>query len=114
MRKAGTAGALAASIRQRRWRASRREISPRQRPTDVAQVDERSRKSGRSFAVGRKDGGDVRRQQIEAWAAAEARQPALFELKTDYRPRAERNADGRYREPSLLDSVRGERQGVYR
>ena len=47
---------------------------------------------------------DLRRRQTEAWAKAEARQPALFELKTDCRPRAERTAAGRYRQPSLLDS----------
>jgi hypothetical protein len=50
---------------------------------------------------------DLRRQQMEAWAKAEARQLALFELKTDCRPRAERTASGRYQEPSLLDSMRG-------
>ena len=47
---------------------------------------------------------ELRRQQIEAWTKAEARQPALFELKTDCRPRSERSAAGRYRQPSLLDS----------
>jgi hypothetical protein len=30
-------------------------------------------------------------------------QPALFELRDDYRPQAARTAAGRYREPSLLD-----------
>ena len=46
---------------------------------------------------------ELRRRQLEAWARAEAQQPALFELKTDSRPRAERTADGRYRQPSLSD-----------
>jgi hypothetical protein len=50
---------------------------------------------------------DLRRQQMKAWAKAERRQPALFELMTDCRPRSERSAEGRYRQPSLLDSNRG-------
>jgi hypothetical protein len=48
---------------------------------------------------------DLRRQQLETWKKNEARQPALFELQTDCRPRAERTAAGRYREPSLLDGM---------
>jgi hypothetical protein len=48
---------------------------------------------------------ELRRQQIEAWKKSEAHQPALFELRTDCRPRAERTAEGRYREPSLLDGM---------
>lgn len=48
---------------------------------------------------------DLRRQQMEAWKKSEARQPALFELRTDHRPRAERTAAGRYREPSLLHGM---------
>lgn len=47
---------------------------------------------------------DLRRQQLEAWKKSEARQPALFE-QTDYRPRADRTAAGRYLEPSLLHSM---------
>jgi hypothetical protein len=47
---------------------------------------------------------ELRREQLEAWKKSEARQPALFELKTDCRPRSERTAAGRYQEPSLLDS----------
>jgi len=43
-----------------------------------------------------------RRAQIETWKAARPEQPALFALKEDCRPRAERHADDRYREPSLL------------
>ena len=50
---------------------------------------------------------DLRREQLEAWQRNKMRQPALFELRTDHRPRAERTASGRYREPSLLDSMRG-------
>jgi hypothetical protein len=53
---------------------------------------------------------DVRRRQLEAWKKSEARQLALFDMRTDHRPRAERCATGRYREPSLLDSLRGESQ----
>jgi hypothetical protein len=47
----------------------------------------------------------LRRQQIETWRADAQRQPALFELRHDCRPRAERSAAGRYREPSLLDGL---------
>jgi len=42
----------------------------------------------------------LRREQMRA--AANARQPALFELKDDRRPSAERTAAGRYLEPSLF------------
>jgi hypothetical protein len=49
---------------------------------------------------------ELRRQQLEAWHAAQARQLALFELKTDCRPDAERSAAGRYREPTFLDLIR--------
>jgi hypothetical protein len=50
---------------------------------------------------------DLRRQQLEAWKDAEARQLALFELKQDRRPIAERSAAARYSEPSLLDKIYG-------
>ena len=53
---------------------------------------------------------ELRREQLEARKEAEARQPALFELRTDCRPRSERTVDGRYRQPSLLESMRGEGQ----
>jgi hypothetical protein len=46
---------------------------------------------------------ELRRQQLEAWRKAEGRQPALFELCEDFRPKAERTAAGRYREPSILE-----------
>ena len=45
---------------------------------------------------------ELRRDQIEAWKAAQPQQPALFEMNDDCRPKAERTADGRYREPTLL------------
>jgi len=48
---------------------------------------------------------EIRRQQLEAWKAAQMTQPALFELKTDSRPLAERTAAGRYQEPSLLHLI---------
>ena len=33
---------------------------------------------------------ELRREQIDAWKASQPRQPALFELKDDSRPEAER------------------------
>jgi hypothetical protein len=48
---------------------------------------------------------ELRRQQLEVWKTARPSQPALFELKGDYRPEAERTAAGRYREPTLLDFI---------
>ena len=48
---------------------------------------------------------DLRRQQLEAWKAAQARQDALFELKDDCRPEAERTAAGRFQEPSLFANI---------
>lgn len=47
-----------------------------------------------------------RREQLEAWRAAQPRQPALFEMKDDSRPAAERTAAGRYQEPTLLALLR--------
>lgn len=49
---------------------------------------------------------ELRRQQLEAWRAAQAEQPALFELKRDCRPEAERTASGRYEQPTLLERMR--------
>ena len=49
---------------------------------------------------------ELRREQLEAWKAAQPRQPALFELKDDSRPAAERTAAGRYIEPTLLSILR--------
>lgn len=45
---------------------------------------------------------ELRRQQLEAWRAEQARQLALFELKDDRRPLTERTAAGRYAEPTLF------------
>ncbi|MGD0142026.1 MAG: hypothetical protein ABSC92_02595 [Rhizomicrobium sp.] len=42
----------------------------------------------------------LRKEQVQA--AANAKQPALFVLVDDSRPRAERTAAGRYNEPSLF------------
>jgi len=47
---------------------------------------------------------ELRREQKKAFV--EARQPALFELKQDWRPVTERTAAGRYLEPSLFDTGR--------
>ena len=47
-----------------------------------------------------------RREQLEAWKAAQPRQPSLFDLKDDTRPAAERTAAGRYLEPTLLSFLR--------
>ena len=44
----------------------------------------------------------LRRRQVDEWKQARPDQPALFEMKADTRPLAERRAAGRYREPSLL------------
>jgi hypothetical protein len=46
---------------------------------------------------------ESRRRQLEAWEAARPAQPALFPLLEDSRPKPERQAAGRYREPGLLD-----------
>jgi hypothetical protein len=54
---------------------------------------------------------ELRRRQLEAWQAAQPRQLALFELRDDCRPAAERTAAGRYQEPTLFSLIpaRGER-----
>jgi hypothetical protein len=44
----------------------------------------------------------LRFRQEQLAAARQAEQPALFELREDCRPPAERSAAGRYREPSLF------------
>lgn len=51
---------------------------------------------------------ELRRAQLEAWRAEQARQLILFELKEDCRPEAERTAAGRYREPTLLGLMAGD------
>jgi hypothetical protein len=38
---------------------------------------------------------ELRCDQLEAWKAAQPRQPVLFELRDDSRPAAERTAAGR-------------------
>jgi hypothetical protein len=48
---------------------------------------------------------ELRRQQLEAWQAEQARQLALFELKDDSRPVVERTAAGRYLEPTLFARI---------
>ena len=45
---------------------------------------------------------ELRRQQLEAWKAAQDEQPALFELRDDCRPVTERTTAGRYQEPTFL------------
>lgn len=50
---------------------------------------------------------DLRRQQLEAWKAAQPRQLALFELREDCRPQPERTAARRYREPTLFADFTG-------
>jgi hypothetical protein len=48
---------------------------------------------------------ELRRQQLEAWRVAQIAQPALFELRDDCRPAAERTTAGRYREPTLFAAM---------
>jgi hypothetical protein len=45
----------------------------------------------------------LRKQQVEAFRAAQARQLALFALHEDHRPAAAQSSATRYAEPSLLD-----------
>ena len=45
---------------------------------------------------------ELRRRQVEEWRAARPQQPALFELRHDVRPAAQRSAEMRYKEPMLL------------
>jgi ParB family transcriptional regulator, chromosome partitioning protein len=45
---------------------------------------------------------EIRRKQLETWKADQARQLALFELKNDCRPAAERTGARRYAEPTLF------------
>lgn len=47
-----------------------------------------------------------RKAQLEAWRKAQGQQPALFALREDCRPKAERTAAGRYQEPTLLALLR--------
>jgi hypothetical protein len=50
---------------------------------------------------------ELRRRQIEARRAAQARQLVLFELKDDHRPSSEGTASGRYEQPTMLELMRG-------
>jgi len=45
----------------------------------------------------------LRREQLRT--SAKQKQLALFEMKDDYRPEAERTASGRYVQPSLLAAL---------
>lgn len=51
---------------------------------------------------------DLRRKQLEELRASQAKQLALFALKDDVRPAAERTAAGRYQEPTMLALMRSE------
>jgi len=48
---------------------------------------------------------EARRAQLEAWRKAQPQQPALFTLREDCRPKAQRTAAGRYKEPTLLSII---------
>ena len=50
---------------------------------------------------------ELRRRQLEAWRAAQPTQLALFALRDDCRPAAERTASGRYEEPTFLALLHG-------
>jgi hypothetical protein len=52
---------------------------------------------------------ELRRQQLEAWRAEQARQLALFEMRDDHRPIAERTPAQRYEAPTMLERMRGAR-----
>jgi hypothetical protein len=55
---------------------------------------------------------ELRRQQLEAWKAAQGEQPALFELRDDCRPQAERTTAGRYLEPTLFADMTARRESA--
>ncbi len=50
---------------------------------------------------------EQRREELAAWRAAQPCQPALFALKEDHRPAAEKTAASRYREPTFLSLMNG-------
>jgi hypothetical protein len=50
---------------------------------------------------------ELRRQQLEAWRAEQARQLALFEVHDDHRPMTERTPAQRYEAPTMLELMRG-------
>lgn len=68
------------------------------RPPDTILIDGRAH-SWRQLC-------ELRRRQLDAWNASRPAQPALFALRQDARPAAERKAAGRYLEPSLWDAGR--------
>jgi hypothetical protein len=73
----------------------------------MRRTSKKLRQSGRSLnamSSGRSSYRIFRRQQIEQVQAAQARQLALFDMKADCRPAAERTAAGRYAEPTFFDS----------
>ena len=45
---------------------------------------------------------ELRRRQLEEWRKARPDQPALFEMRQDARPKTERSAEGRLKEPTLM------------
>ena len=99
----------AGDLHRRRPRATRRRLPERAATRRAAGGGRMSRPDniiidGRAYRW--RDIVELRRQQLEAWKAARPEQPALFALKEDCRPAAERSAAGRYREPSLLDRAR--------
>ena len=51
--------------------------------------------------------GELRKQQLDAWRESQARQLALFELKEDSRPAAERSGSRRYEALTMLDLMLG-------
>lgn len=55
---------------------------------------------------------ELRQQQLEAWRVAQPRQLALFDLKDDCRPAAERTAAGRYQEPTLFADMIARRESA--
>ncbi len=50
---------------------------------------------------------EQRRQQVEAWRSQRAKQLALFELKEDCRPVAERTVVSRFEQPTFLGAMVG-------
>ena len=50
---------------------------------------------------------ELRREQLAARRAAEARQLTLFPMHEDCRPASERMGARRYEEPTMLDLMRG-------
>jgi len=53
---------------------------------------------------------ELRKAQLEAWQAAQARQPTLFALREDTRPRCARTASRRFAQPTLLQWLKDHRR----